>query len=136
MDKKLLDIVMRNENRETKVLPEKSLAVDYGRAKCGLAWSPDGATDLPIGVISAKDIKAQIQQIITEKDITHIYYGLPKNGDGSEGDLCAEIRQLAGAVGRKHDFVNEWGSTSRTIRDDDSLSACRILGYARRKFGV
>ena len=83
--------------------PKKAiLGFDYGSKRLGIAVS-----DLLLMVASAhsiiqrsdftKDISL-IQNIITEKEIGAIVYGLPLQMNGEEGEIAKEVREFAQKV--------------------------------------
>jgi len=72
------------------------LAIDYGRARIGLALSdPLGITAQPLKVIDVKktaDAVAHIASLAGEHDVFRIVIGLPLNMDGTEGAMVDEMR--------------------------------------------
>ncbi len=75
------------------------LAVDYGRARTGLAVS-DKSEILasPIGTIKESDSTTLAQKIFAEVQkykVELIVMGLPRNMDGSEGESAKNIRDFA-----------------------------------------
>lgn len=72
------------------------LAIDYGRARIGLALSdPLGITAQPLEVVEVKkfeDVVAHIAGLVGEYDVFRIVIGLPLNMDGTEGAMVEEMR--------------------------------------------
>lgn len=75
------------------------LAVDYGRARTGLAVSDKNEMlASPVGTVTERDSTALAQKIFAEvkkykADL--IVMGLPRNMDGSEGESARNIRNFA-----------------------------------------
>lgn len=78
------------------------LGFDYGDKRLGVAVS-----DLLWMVASSyktiyrrnlKSDMADIKEIIAEKEVGAIVYGLPLQMDGSEGETAAKVREFAGKV--------------------------------------
>lgn len=75
------------------------LGIDYGSKRMGVAVS-----DLLRGIATAhkiiyrttweKDV-AELKQIISQKEIGGIVYGLPLQMNGAEGDIANEVRAFA-----------------------------------------
>lgn len=77
----------------------KILAVDYGKARTGLAISDAGERlASPLVVIAQRDperLVQQIAQIAGEQKAELLVVGLPKNMDGSEGESAQNARSFA-----------------------------------------
>jgi len=138
--RRLQDLEVQNDGkRESHGNFQNTLGVDFGEKFCGLAFSPDGICVLPLAVIPTKDLENKIRQIVTEKHIRKIIFGLPFLPDGKENRICPIIRKFAGkfeslaTIG----FVNERFS-SKTVYGKgeeriDDLAAIRILEFAFAK---
>jgi len=78
------------------------LAVDYGKARIGLAKSdPTRIFAQGLGVIQRKNDEqaiAEIVEIAKREDIVRVIVGLPKNMNGSLGSLAAHCQQFAGQL--------------------------------------
>ena len=111
------------------------LAIDYGESKSGLAWSPDGVCAIPLEVVLTKDLLKKIQDLITQKNIKRLLFGLPISGDGQEQGLCLEIRTFAkNFASLKTHFINERSSSQavllpKNLSRIDDLAAAQILEY-------
>lgn len=75
------------------------LAIDYGRARHGLAVSDGlGLAGHPLPALqrasSPRDL-ATLRRVIQEHDVRRLVLGLPLNMDGSEGPMAAEARAFA-----------------------------------------
>ena len=96
------------------------LSLDFGKKLCGLSWSPDGVCVLPISVFHTSEIEKNIQKIVTAKKIEEVVIGLPISSDGSENQLCKQIRTFAKRLQpfAKVEFINErFSSQLVTIPD-------------------
>ena len=125
------------------------LAIDYGAKFCGSAFSPDGVCALGLGVFAREGFENTVINMIQDKNIKTVVFGLPVSGDGSENEVCVAVRDFAGELERAFGieparskpsfvFVNERDSTKNIISSrkekhrkdrNDDLSAVRILSY-------
>lgn len=75
------------------------LAIDYGRARHGLAVSDGlGLAGRPLPALQRKNPAsdlAVLRRVIEEHDVRRLVVGLPLNMDGSEGEMAAEARAFA-----------------------------------------
>jgi putative Holliday junction resolvase len=81
----------------------KVLALDYGRARTGVAVSdPTGTIARPVGVVQGANI-ARIVELIREHDVERVVVGLPLTLRGDFGEQAREtqsfIDQLASESG-------------------------------------
>jgi len=81
----------------------KVLALDYGRARTGVAVSdPTGTIARPVGVVQGANI-ARIVELIREHDVERVVVGLPLTLRGEHGEQAREtqsfIEALASASG-------------------------------------
>ena len=81
----------------------KVLALDYGRARTGVAVSdPTGTIARPVGVVHGGNIP-RIVELIREHDVERVVVGLPLTLRGEVGEQAREtqsfIEQLASASG-------------------------------------
>jgi len=131
------------------------LGIDYGHKRLGLALSDEGETlASPLPVYQRRDTKedrAFLAALIKEKQVRKIVVGLPRNMDGSLGEMANEVLAFVDALKKTHlpiDTFDERLSTAeaervliqadlsrkrrKTLRD--SLSAVLILqGYLESK---
>lgn len=74
------------------------LAVDYGKARTGLAISDAGERlASPVCVIEERNsqrLAEKIAQYARERQAGEIVLGLPRNMDGSEGDSARNVREF------------------------------------------
>jgi putative Holliday junction resolvase len=81
----------------------KVLALDYGRARTGVAVSdPTGTIARPVGVVRGGDV-ARIVELIREHEVERVVVGLPLTLRGEHGEQAREtqsfIEALASASG-------------------------------------
>ena len=79
------------------------LALDYGRARTGVAVSdPTGTIARPVGVVEGADL-ARIVELIREHEVERVVVGLPLTLRGEVGEQAREtqsfIDRLASASG-------------------------------------
>lgn len=95
------------------------LSVDFGRKRTGTAiLEPSIQMVFPHKLIeesNARKVKRAIMDIIEDKKITTVVFGLPLSDSGQESDWCAEIRRFADwllkSVKVEIVFVDEYGSS-------------------------
>jgi putative Holliday junction resolvase len=78
------------------------LAVDYGRARMGLAVA-DAQARLarPLGILARKnrnDDLRRLHEIVREHGVKRIVIGLPLRLDGSKGEMAEEVERFAERV--------------------------------------
>jgi len=128
------------------------LGIDYGHKRLGLALSDEGETlASPLAVYQRRDLDrdlAFLAQLVEEKEVGRIVVGLPRNMDGSLGEMAQKVLAFVDTLKKKThlpiDTFDERLSTAeaeriliqadlsrkrrKTLRD--SLSAVLILqGY-------
>ncbi|MBN1823796.1 MAG: Holliday junction resolvase RuvX [Endomicrobiales bacterium] len=79
------------------------MGIDYGSKRIGIAVSDIlGVTAAPLVVVEKtgrdEDVK-KIADIIMEKTVGTVVFGLPYNMDGTDGSLVPEIRSFAAKIG-------------------------------------
>lgn len=95
------------------------LGVDFGRKKTGTAFMDmDIKIPFPCRLIeesNARKVKRALMDIIEEKNIDTIVFGLPLSDEGKESEWCAEIRRfsefLLKSVKVDIVFVDEYGTS-------------------------
>ena len=76
----------------------KVLALDYGRARTGVAVSdPTGTIARPVGVVKGADI-ARIIELIREHDVERVVVGLPLTLRGTRGEQAQETETFVEAL--------------------------------------
>ncbi len=78
------------------------LAIDYGRARTGVAVSdPTGMISRPLKTLAVQDIPgllAEIRDICREYEILEIVIGIPTRSNGTPGTLVPEIEEFISAM--------------------------------------
>lgn len=116
---------------------EHVLAIDYGQKFSGLAYNPLPGMAAPLFVIPTADFHTQVMNVLEQKNIQRIVWGLPISSDGTENEICQAIRHLAdqyNAKGYPGVFVNERHTTQSIVTKEgktrqDDLAAARILEF-------
>lgn len=131
----------------------RTLAIDYGRKRIGLAISdPLGIIASPAGYIERRAGKRPpITKIIaraTELEAQGYLIGLPLDGEGNETDWTAEVRQIGAEIAKRTGmpvrFYDERFTTAAALRtvkemeqstrgrkgDVDALAAAILLQHA------
>ncbi|MGB2698653.1 MAG: Holliday junction resolvase RuvX [Candidatus Zixiibacteriota bacterium] len=134
----------------------RTLGIDYGEKRIGLAISdPLGiiAQSLPTLILSKnQDILSELKNLIGEYEISTMVLGLPKNMDGTLGEVGKKVmefgKELSQKINIKVEFWDERLSSVESLkilRDEkrkikrkkdlvDKISASLILqGYLDRK---
>ncbi|MBL7032575.1 MAG: Holliday junction resolvase RuvX [Candidatus Delongbacteria bacterium] len=100
------------------------LAIDYGRARTGVAVSdPTGLISRPLTTIAVRDISmllSSIQDLCREYEIGTIIIGIPMRGNGTPGTLVPEIEQFIA-------LMSEWGLPIHRVSEDFSSVRAREL---------
>lgn len=77
----------------------KSLGIDHGEARIGLALSDDlGMLAHPLETIAVKEVPdfvARIAQIAEREKVTTLVIGMPRNMDGTYGPAAEKVRAFA-----------------------------------------
>jgi putative Holliday junction resolvase len=113
------------------------LALDYGRARTGVAVSdPTGTIARPVGVVEGADI-ARIVELIREHDAVRVVVGLPLTLRGEVGEQAREtqsfIDRLASASGVEVVPFDERFTTNLAEQmasasaDEDARAAAHLL---------
>jgi putative transcription antitermination factor YqgF len=118
----------------------KVLALDYGRARTGVAVSdPTGTIARPLEVVAGADVD-RIVQLIREHDVERVVVGLPLTLRGDRGEQAREtevfIATLASAtdvpvVAFDERFTTDLAQqTGGAAADEDARAAAHLLsGY-------
>lgn len=95
------------------------LGVDFGKKRTGTAYM-DMEIKIPfpcklIEESNARKVKRALMNIIEEKKIDTVVFGLPLSDDGKENEWCFEIRRFADfllkSVKVKIVFIDEYGTS-------------------------
>ena len=131
----------------------RTLAIDYGRKRIGLAISdPLGIIASPAGYIERRQGKrppiAKIIARANELEAQGYLIGLPLDGEGNETDWTAEVRQFGAEIAKRTGmpvrFYDERFTTAAALRtvkemeqsargrkgDVDALAAAILLQHA------
>ena len=76
----------------------KTLGIDHGEARIGLALSDDlGMLAHPLETIAVRETAPipRIAEVVTREKVTQIVLGLPRNMDGTYGPAAEKIRAFA-----------------------------------------
>lgn len=128
----------------------RTLGIDYGRARLGLALSDEGgilASPLPAHTCrrSRQEDLRFLRSLIRREGVTKVVVGLPLHMNGSSGEMAAEATAFAEQLAREAsvsvDVLDERGTTveaNRVLREAnvprkkrrelrDGLAAVQIL---------
>jgi putative Holliday junction resolvase len=118
----------------------RTLALDFGDARCGCAVSdPTGTVVTPIGAVERPDTRrglGRIAAIVREREIDRVVVGLPLSLSGHEGQQAAHTRDWAARLGERLsipvDLYDERLTTRQAERsggsaDADSRAAAHLL---------
>ncbi len=111
------------------------LGVDYGEKRVGLAISdPTGIFAQPLEVTSGEDkgaAAARIGQVCSEKGVTRIVVGLPRNMDNTLGAKAEEALSFKALIEEKTGLeVVTWDERLSTVRAERVL---RETKWSREK---
>ena len=109
------------------------LAVDFGERRVGLAVSDEsGRVVVPVGVVLRRsDAQAarEVAAAALEREAVRIVVGLPRRGDGSEGERAVRSRNFARRLGEASGLpvdLQDEGLTS--VAADEALAEAGIRG--------
>jgi len=90
----------------------RTLAIDFGEKRIGLAISDEGGNlASPLEVIEASGAEAKIERVVKEEGVGRIVVGIPLNMDGSFGPAAAKAarwgRKLRATLGVELILVDE-----------------------------
>lgn len=126
----LHDIQARQQHTEVSLEGKKPLlGIDYGEKFCGVAWSPDGSSVLPLGVFPRATFTENLEKTLSGKvAVKDLVFGLPKDLNQAENHICEQIRQYAQQWENKGfniQYIDERFSTRSALGPQD-LGAARI----------
>ena len=113
------------------------LAIDYGRARIGLAISdPMGIIAQPLEVLksrSRQDDIHYIRDLVAEREVERVVVGLPFNMDGTEGPQAAETRRFADDLAKVLNVpIDMWDERLTTFAAESAMLEAD-LSRAKRK---
>lgn len=95
----------------------RTLALDYGLKRCGLAWSdPLGLTAQPLPTVDTPALAAELTRRIAEGPVSTLVLGWPRRLDGADTDLTPHVAALEAQLAAAH-------PTLRLVRWDERLSS-------------
>jgi len=91
--------VEQAQQRATSAERQQILAVDYGRARIGLAIA-DAATKMPkplatLERINRNEDMRRLRELVRDQGVKHIIVGLPLRLDGTRGEMAEEAERFA-----------------------------------------
>ena len=96
----------------TDINPELLAGIDYGRRRIGIALSDRlGLTAQPFQQIEVENMRDAVQKtadILVDKAITRVIYGMPVNMDGTVGEMGKEVETFASMVSEQADIPYEF----------------------------
>ena len=130
----------------------KVLALDYGRARTGVAVSdPTGTIARPVGVVPGTDV-AQIVQLIEEHGVERVVVGLPLTLRGERGPQAVETEAFIARLRSRcsipiltederltTSIARRMPTTSRrrsTTSDDSQAAAVLLQTFLDRRAGA
>ncbi len=125
------------------------LALDYGRARTGVAVSdPTGTLAAPVGVVeraSSDDGLARLEEIVREQDVERVVVGMPLTLRGEVGQQARETLAFAEALRRvlavpvetyDERFTTTLAAGDGGAADEDARAAAHLLqDYLRSTSG-
>jgi len=117
------------------------LAIDYGKARCGLALaSVEAAIAVPYRVVATKEIVETVRTIMAERQIVEIIVGLPRTLTGQDTPQTEVVRKFGEHLKREIDipviFSNEGLSTrlAESLGEgrDDEAAALILAAYLEK----
>ena len=118
----------------------KVLALDYGRARTGVAVSdPTGAVARPLGIVrdaSTDDGLAELKALITAEAIEQVVVGLPLTMAGARGEQAQETERFVEALRGRIDvpvvtfderFTTDLAERTPSATAEDARAAAHLL---------
>jgi putative Holliday junction resolvase len=119
----------------------RTLALDYGAARCGVALSdPSGTLATPLPVVEQPGTRkglGRVAELVAANDVARVVVGLPLTLAGEEGAQAAETREWAERLERRLQNVpvelyDERLTTKQAARSggsaaEDSRAAAHLL---------
>lgn len=111
------------------------LAIDFGERRIGLAVSDPlaiTAQGLPtIDTRKIKDVFSHIKNIVTQRNVTKIVVGMPRNMNGSIGFKGEEVKRFMDRLARETGLeVIAWDERLTSVQSQRSM---REMGTNQRK---
>ena len=113
------------------------LGIDYGHKRLGLALSDEGETlASPLAVYQRRDLDrdlAFLAQLVEEKEAGQIVVGLPRNMDGSLGEMVQEVLAFVDALKEKTDLPIDTFDERLSTAEAERVLIQADLSRKRRK---
>jgi len=113
------------------------LGIDYGHKRLGLALSDEGETlASPLPVYQRRDTKedhAFLAQLVEEKEVRQIVVGLPRNMDGSLGEMAQEVLAFVETLKKKTHLPIDTFDERLTSAEAERVLIQANLSRKRRK---
>jgi putative Holliday junction resolvase len=118
----------------------KVLALDYGRARTGVAVSdPTGQVARPLGVVeraATPDGLAALAELVRDEGVERVVVGLPLTLKGERGEQAKETERFIGELRRTIDvpvdsfderFTTDLAEQTRGVAAPDAQAAAHLL---------
>jgi putative Holliday junction resolvase len=118
----------------------KVLALDYGRARTGVAVSdPTGQVARPLGVVeraATPDGLAALAELVRDEGVERVVVGLPLTLKGERGEQAKETERFIGELRRTIDvpvdsfderFTTDLAEQTRGVAARDAQAAAHLL---------
>ena len=124
--------------REPAEEPVRVLAVDYGRARMGLAVAGnDTSLARPLGTLVRKNRNSdlrRLREIAREHGVTRIVVGLPLRLDGTPGEMAQEVARFAARLRKQLRLPVELMDERLTSWEAEALLAVKEKKISLRDF--
>jgi putative holliday junction resolvase len=123
-----------------RVAPVKIVALDFGRARTGVAVSdPTGTVARPLGVVeraAGEDGLARLAALIADEDAERVVVGLPLTMRGERGEQAQETEQFVEALRARTDvpvvmfderFTTDLAEQTPSDTAEDARAAAHLL---------
>lgn len=112
--------------------------MDYGKARIGCAVSDAlGILAVPLETVHEKNFRIQldlIEKLVKEHTPGLILFGLPKNMDGSEGEMAELVREFAEKLHLRTDVPYEFiDERLSTVMAHQILNSVDMNGSKKRR---
>jgi len=113
------------------------LGIDYGHKRLGLALSDEGQTlASPLPVYQRRDIDQDLvylTHLAAEKEVGRIVVGLPRNMDGSLGEMAKEVLAFVETLKKKTHLPIDTFDERLTTAEAERVLIQANLSRKRRK---
>jgi len=113
------------------------LGIDYGHKRLGLALSDEGETlASPLSVYQRRGEKQDLTyltRLVEEKKVGRIVAGLPRNMDGSLGEMANEVLAFVETLKKKTDLPIDTFDERLTTAEAERVLIQANLSRKRRK---